>query len=178
MAFSLAPPPASHISPPVRLPSSSPFAPPLVNVTLNNYSTTYVYAASKLWLSYGIGIFLATIAVAIGISALIANGASYSFSFSTVLRVLQNAELSEEVKEEDWGGYDPLPSYLAKAKIRFKESSSGHSSAADRAEKPDDKASLLLRHGLSKSSSEQSVAAKLVTWKLANASSQSEDTLA
>lgn len=95
----------------------SPFAIAPVEVTYNEYRTTYVYSPAKLWISYGLAVGTAAFAAVIGLYGLLANGASYSFNFSTILRMVRNASMSEEVKPEDEDGRDPLPSYLAKSHI-------------------------------------------------------------
>jgi hypothetical protein len=59
--------------------------------------------------------------VVMGMIALLLNGASYSHNFSTVLRVARGAELSEELRDEDLKGEDPLPKHLADAQVRFGE---------------------------------------------------------
>ena len=45
------------------------------------------------------------------------SGASYSNNFSTIVRVSRTAELSNEVKDDDRTGYDPLPTYLKHARL-------------------------------------------------------------
>jgi hypothetical protein len=79
--------------------------------------TVYVYAANKLWAAYGIAALFTIGSVIIGIFVVLANGASYSNVFSTVLRIARAAELSIKVQESDLEGKNPLPSYLAKATV-------------------------------------------------------------
>lgn len=45
------------------------------------------------------------------------NRASYSSNFTTVLRAAHGARLSTKMLDEDTHGEDPLPKYLADAKI-------------------------------------------------------------
>jgi hypothetical protein len=86
-------------------------------VTQFTAQTVYVYAANKLWAAYGVAALLTIGSVIIGILMILANGASYSSAFSTVLRIARAAELSVEVQKSDLDGKNPLPSYLAKATV-------------------------------------------------------------
>ncbi|KAI9699475.1 MAG: hypothetical protein M1836_003086 [Candelina mexicana] len=92
-------------------------APPKTMVTQFTSQTVYVYAADKLWAAYGVAAIFTLCSVTVGILTILADGASYSNTFSTVLRVSRAAELSTEVKESDLDGRDPVPSYLAKATV-------------------------------------------------------------
>jgi hypothetical protein len=66
---------------------------------------------------------MATVAVVLGSICLVSNGASFSTSFSTILRVSREASLTTPVREVDADGCDPLPKYLAKAELSFPSSS-------------------------------------------------------
>ncbi|KAI9710459.1 MAG: hypothetical protein M1812_007427 [Candelaria pacifica] len=96
---------------------SSAGAPPKTLVTQFTSQTVYVYAANKLWAAYGVAAVFTLGSVIIGILTILADGASYSNAFSTVLRVARAAELSIEVQESDLDGRDPLPTHLAKATV-------------------------------------------------------------
>jgi hypothetical protein len=50
---------------------------------------------------------------------MLANGASYTTNFSTILRTTRYAQLDVDVLAKDIDGEDPLPKYLAKTKISF-----------------------------------------------------------
>ena len=102
-----------------RSDQTSEFAPPLTNVTFHNYHNEYVYSASKLWVAYGIAIFIATVISVIGVIVIYVNGASHSFDFSSIFRFAWGATISDPVKDEDATGQDPLPAYLAAAKVTF-----------------------------------------------------------
>lgn len=73
----------------------------------------------KLWLAYGIAIALNTGALVFGAIAMLANDATYSNSFSTILLAGHGAKLSVEVADRDKSGNDPLPAYLEKATIKL-----------------------------------------------------------
>ncbi|KAE9368893.1 hypothetical protein N431DRAFT_382690 [Stipitochalara longipes BDJ] len=104
---------------------SSPYAPPLTNVTLPFYQTVYVYTPLKLWVAYGLATLFATIAVLIGLLAMFSNGITYSNQFSTILRTARYSQMKTAILPEDSDGKDPLPEYLARASVTF---SDGHSS--------------------------------------------------
>ena len=107
--------------------NTSPSAPPMTSVTLPEYHNVYVYNQFKLWLAYGLAIVFSTISVLIGMTALMSNGASYSNSFSTILRTSRFAHIEPEVREQDADGRDPLPKHLQEAQVMFTAThSSGH----------------------------------------------------
>ena len=104
--------------------------------------TVYVYAADKLWIAYGLAALFTFGAYIVGMLAILANGASYDDSFSTVLRTTRDARLNIELMEEDLDGWSPLPSRLAKATVdmsRCGQSNSG--SETEKAPQADDSAS-------------------------------------
>ncbi|ORY70897.1 uncharacterized protein BCR38DRAFT_469989 [Pseudomassariella vexata] len=74
--------------------ASSPLAAPLTNVTFETYHNIYDYASDKLWLSYSLAIFLATVAVVVGLGAMVRNRAVFSDGFSTILRTTRWAHIS------------------------------------------------------------------------------------
>ena len=57
------------------------------------------------------------LAVIAGMASLILSGVSYSYNFSTIVRVGRKAELSVEVMDQDGSGRDPLPEYLKHARL-------------------------------------------------------------
>lgn len=88
-------------------------------MTFHRYHNVYSYAAHKLWLPYGIALALTTLVVIAGLATMFLNHASYSSNFSTILRAAHGAQLSTEIQEGDAHGQDPLPKYLAEAKVRL-----------------------------------------------------------
>jgi len=98
---------------------SSAFFPPPTNVTFSTYQNIYVYAHDKLWLAYGLAISASTLIVIFGLVAIFINRASYSYSFSSVLRLSRGAEISIEIDKSDLDGRDPLPQYLEQSLVRF-----------------------------------------------------------
>lgn len=79
----------------------------------------YIYARSRLWLAYGLGIACSTLIVCIGMLAIYMNGASFSNTFSTLLRLGRGASLSSEIEKVDLDGQDPLPEYIKDMKVKF-----------------------------------------------------------
>lgn len=49
------------------------------------------------------------------------NGAVFSNSFSSLCRLSRGANLSVEIKKEDFDGRDPLPAYLKDATVEFQK---------------------------------------------------------
>jgi hypothetical protein len=76
----------------------------------------YIYNSYKLWLAYGIALASSMIAVAVGLYTMVANNASYSNEFSTILRVAYHAISDPKLDVED-NGSDPLVKGLAEAKF-------------------------------------------------------------
>lgn len=100
---------------------TSEFAPPKTNVTTTTYGSIYSYSAGRLWIAYGIAIFVSVVATLAGFLALWLNGASYSSDFSTIHRVGYSAVLSTSIQLGDVDGADPLPKHLGKAKFNLLE---------------------------------------------------------
>lgn len=74
-------------------------------------------ARVRLWLAYGLAIGLSLCTLIVGAFAMVANDASYSNSFSTMLLAGLGSKLSARVTDIDKAGSDPLPSYLKKVTV-------------------------------------------------------------
>ena len=97
---------------------TSEFAPPPANVTFSSYRNVYVYSAVKLWIAYGLALLSTSIAVAIGLIAVVRGGASYSDDFSSTFRVARATSMKVELKQQqNMDGKDPLPLYLSKMEL-------------------------------------------------------------
>jgi hypothetical protein len=92
------------------------------NITLQyeRMQNTYIYNSRNLLMSYGLALGFALIAVVAGCASIWYNGASYSNRFSTILRATRGQNMEELVALNDRTGADPLPKYLAKARIRLR----------------------------------------------------------
>lgn len=93
----------------------------MTEVHLTTLESIYIYAASKLWLAYGLAIGATALIVLLGIAAIIANDASFSNKFSTILRLSRGAQLSYELNHSVLSGRDPLPDYAKKATVRISQ---------------------------------------------------------
>lgn len=88
-------------------------------VTITPYYNIYVYSATILWLSYGIGITLALFGVISGMLCAYANRGSYTTKFSTILRVARGTSLSAPIMMVDADGKDPTPKYVEEMVVSF-----------------------------------------------------------
>ncbi|KXT02828.1 hypothetical protein AC578_5395 [Pseudocercospora eumusae] len=99
--------------------ASNPYAPAPVNVTFARYGNIYVYEPSKLWIPYGIAIGLSVLNAVCGFWAIFDTGASFTADFSTLARLVKNAEIDTEMREEVAPGKDPLPRRIGEAEFRL-----------------------------------------------------------
>ncbi|KAF7186308.1 hypothetical protein HII31_12383 [Pseudocercospora fuligena] len=99
--------------------SSNPYAPGPVNVTFAHYGNIYVYEPSKLWIPYGIAIGLSILNAICGFWAIFDTGASFTADFSTLARLIKNAEIATEMREDVAPGKDPLPRRIGEAKFKL-----------------------------------------------------------
>jgi hypothetical protein len=90
-----------------------------ITVQYERMQNTYTYNSRNLLFSYGLALGFALIAVVAGCVSIWYNGASYSNRFSTILRATRGQNIEELVALNDRAGADPLPKYLAKARIRM-----------------------------------------------------------
>jgi hypothetical protein len=97
------------------------------NITITEFRNVYHYDHERLWLSYGLAIGSALLAVLMGLGAILRNKASYSEKFTTVMRTTSGEYTSVPIMACDRGGVDPLPEYIAKAQLQLSsQSSSSH----------------------------------------------------
>lgn len=87
-----------------------------MNVTVNSWPVTYVYAQSELLLAYGISVLCTLGCSSVGLHAFFVNDASYQNIFSTFLRATNDLDVRSQISENDKGS-DPLPKALAKATV-------------------------------------------------------------
>lgn len=106
---------------PYRPNTSSIYYPDKTEVRLATRENIYIYAAYKLWLAYGLAVGATALIALLGMAAIIANHASFSNKFSTILRLSRGAQLSHEINHADLWGRDPLPAYAEKATVRFSQ---------------------------------------------------------
>jgi hypothetical protein len=90
-----------------------------ITVQYERMQNTYTYNSRNLLLSYGLALGFALIAVVAGCASIWYNGACYSNRFSTIFRATRGQNMEELVALNDRTGADPLPKYLAEARIRL-----------------------------------------------------------
>jgi hypothetical protein len=93
---------------------------PNTSITLHYPQNVYLYSQKYLLLAYGIAILFTLLSIIIGFFSLFANGASFSNSFSTVLRVTRDPKFLEIMNLAETSGTDPLPKHLAKTMVYAK----------------------------------------------------------
>jgi hypothetical protein len=86
---------------------TSPYAPGEITVESALFHNVYVYSVSILWVTYATAIGLTLFTVLVGLFVVVRNDGSYTYSFSTVLRVAHNLGLSESLVIEDTDGKSP-----------------------------------------------------------------------
>jgi len=102
-------------------------------VNFTTYQSTYEYAASTLWISYGVALCISTLGVLLGLLTIIQTKSSFTDDFSTVLRATRKAELSIAIHNQDTDGRDPLPKYIGDARINLAKSDTYQDADIDRA---------------------------------------------
>lgn len=71
-------------------------------------------------IAYGVSAGLALACVLLGVQALLHNGASYTNSLSTIVRVTRDPTITRLVANEgDLQGAEPTPRYLKRAEVRL-----------------------------------------------------------
>lgn len=93
----------------------------LTNLAVFSPQTQYIYQPRNLWLAYGLAILFAIIGSILGFIALMINHASFSNSFSTVLRVTQNPALFDIIQYTETSGAEPIPKQLADIKVSLSD---------------------------------------------------------
>ncbi|KAJ5266958.1 hypothetical protein N7478_009766 [Penicillium angulare] len=98
---------------------SLPSSPGNISVTISSYETVYTYSRAIFWTAYGVAIGVTLMGVALGLYVYEVNHGSYITNFSTVLRVIQNANIGIPLQAEDCSGKEPIPGLIANATISF-----------------------------------------------------------
>lgn len=89
-----------------------------MTITIYTTENEYSYAPIRLVAAYAACIGVAACCVGLGCLAIFRNnGMSYSENFSSVFRFTYGAEVDITVAGQDRYGNDPLPKYIAEAKI-------------------------------------------------------------
>ncbi|KAH0847447.1 hypothetical protein FOPE_00619 [Fonsecaea pedrosoi] len=84
------------------------------------FESQFVYDPRALLAAYGLSAFFALACVLLGVHALLHNGASYTSSFSTIVRVTRDPALSRLIADEgDLQGAEPVPKHIRRAEVRL-----------------------------------------------------------
>jgi len=84
------------------------------------FEPEFVYQPRALLIAYGISAGLALICILMGVRALLQNGASYTSSFSTIVRVTRDPALSRLIADEDdLQGAEPVPKHISRVEVRL-----------------------------------------------------------
>ncbi|OAP56246.1 hypothetical protein AYL99_09425 [Fonsecaea erecta] len=82
------------------------------------FESQFVYNSHTLLVAYGLSAFFALICVLLGVQALLHNGASYTNSFSTIVRVTRDPALSRLIADEgDLQGAEPAPEHVRRTEV-------------------------------------------------------------
>ena len=88
------------------------------NIVTSNTYNIYQYHPLYLLISYGVALFLASIAAIVGFYSLHSNGISHSASFSAIVATTRNPELDSLTKASSLGA-DPPNTDIKKTKLKF-----------------------------------------------------------
>jgi hypothetical protein len=88
------------------------------NILTSNTYNIYQYHPLYLLISYGVALFLSSIAAIVGFYSLHSNGISHSASFSAIVATTRNPELDSLTKASSLGA-DPPNTDIKKTKLRF-----------------------------------------------------------
>jgi hypothetical protein len=93
---------------------------PDTSVSTDLSSTVFRYNRKALWITYGVGIAIGVISLAIGLLALFEYGASMKGGFLTVMRTTRNPTL-DGISAGQTLGSEPVSQELGEARIKFGE---------------------------------------------------------
>ena len=88
-----------------------------IPVVVSSQQNAYTYSSRNLIISYGIGISVDIIIVAVGILCIWTSGNSFGASFSTILRTTRNIQLDAVVQARETEGAFPLSKQLGSTKL-------------------------------------------------------------
>jgi hypothetical protein len=84
------------------------------------YEPRFVYEPRTLLIAYGSGTLFALVCVLMGAHAFLRNGASYTNTFSTIVRVTRDSALSRVIADEgDLQGAEPVPKHIRRMEVRL-----------------------------------------------------------
>ncbi|CAG7558758.1 unnamed protein product [Fusarium equiseti] len=113
-------------------------------VTRFSAQNAFSYEPRNLFIAYGIGILFSLIVVIFGLLCIISASASYTSSFSTILRTTRNPELDAVVPSAETSGAEPLSKHLSNVRLVLRRQGNGLEGGDDQSTffavdtKPDD----------------------------------------
>jgi len=93
----------------------------LTNVTISSPYIVYKYRPEILVLVYASAVGISTVLVGLGATVVFGSQGSYSNYFSTIMRATRGEYVDSLVRQSDKDGKDPLPDYLANAKLKVQD---------------------------------------------------------
>jgi hypothetical protein len=93
----------------------------LTNVTISSPYIVYKYRPEILVLVYASAVGISTVLVGLGATVIFGSQGSYSNYFSTIMRATRGEYIDSLVRPSDKDGKDPLPDYLANAKLKVQD---------------------------------------------------------
>ncbi|KIM96598.1 hypothetical protein OIDMADRAFT_205291 [Oidiodendron maius Zn] len=105
---------------------SSPYAPPDTSITITPYFIIYSYAATLLWVAYGIALGVTMLSMIPGLVSVKSNGGSYTTNFSTIIRVAHSINLSAPLQPEHTEGKEPASRDVKNLFVSFPVGNNGY----------------------------------------------------
>ncbi|KAJ4115368.1 hypothetical protein NW768_011220 [Fusarium equiseti] len=94
-------------------------------VTRFSPQNAYSYEPRNLFIAYGIGLLFSLIVVIFGLLCIKSASASYTNSFSTILRTTRNPELDAVVPSAETSGAEPLSKHLSNVRLVLRRQGNG-----------------------------------------------------
>jgi hypothetical protein len=94
-------------------------------ITRFSAQNAFSYEPRNLFIAYGIGILFSLIVVIFGLLCIRSASASYTNSFSTILRTTRNPELDAVVPSAETSGAEPLSKHLSNVRLVLRRQGNG-----------------------------------------------------
>lgn len=113
-------------------------------ITRSSTQNAFSYEPRNLFIAYGIGLLFSLIVVMFGLLCIKSASASYTNTFSTILRTTRNPELDAVVPSAETTGAEPLSKHLSNVRLVLRRQGNGLGGGDDQATffavdtKPDD----------------------------------------
>jgi hypothetical protein len=90
---------------------------PIINVTIYENTTKYLYSQKNLLIAYGVSVFVSLLCVIAGLLVMWDNGIALTDSLTTILRTTRNPKFDEIVPTDSMAGADPPPQALSDTRV-------------------------------------------------------------